>query len=427
MQYLGEKRLVFFSLAIIFLSIFFLRPSWQVGGDGYGYYAYLRSIYFDHNLNFENEMRQFDEMYGTHTLESRATPIGRTGNPFAVGWSILYAPFFILALILSKLGNFSDTFSLLGYNFPFQFFIGLGTIFYSVWGLIFLYKTLRKIFSEASSQLVSAVMIFASPLIFYIIYEPSMAHGVSFFALSFLFYEAIKIYKKENISRKEAAILGIAACLSFLVRWQNLIFIVMPLLILYRKKAKISHFFIFLVPILTAVFLQIIFFKVLYGSFFVIPQGSGFLTFNFKIFQFLFSGYHGLFFWHPIFLLGVIGLVLSYKKDKFLFYVLSIPLMGQALINSGLSDWFGGSSFGSRRMVGSLFIFAYGLAFLFDFVKNKSKKICSKVLVAVLIILSGWNYILMIASSRGFLSLDKPLTAGEFFISAFSLILNILG
>lgn len=417
MQYLNGKILIIFSLIIILFSIFFLCPNLQIGGDGYGYYSYLRSAFFDRDLDFENEMRQFDEMYGAHTLESRLTPTGKTGNPFAVGWSILYAPFFVLALALSKLGNFSDAFSLPGYNFPFQFLISFGTVFYSLFGLGFLYGALRKIFQSSSSWLASFFVLFASPLIFYIIYEPSMSHGVSFFSLSFLFYWSLKVYYEEKNDKKNAIVLGALLGISLLIRWQNLIFILIPILVLSRKRAKISDFLAFLIPIAAASFLQIIFFKILYGSFFIIPQGSGFLTFDFKIFQFLFSGYHGLFFWHPIFLFGLTGLILSYQRDKFLFYALSIPLVGQILINSGLSDWFGGSSFGSRRMIGSLFIFAYGLAFLFDFVKNKS--IYSKILVMVLIFFSGWNYFLMIASARGLLLLDKPLLMQEFFASIF--------
>ena len=93
MQFLNKKFLLGVLLVIVALTIFVARPNWQIGGDGYGYYVYLRSLHFDCDFNFLNEFTMFDSLYKTNTAESRLTSIGKVGNPFAIGWSFFYAPF----------------------------------------------------------------------------------------------------------------------------------------------------------------------------------------------------------------------------------------------------------------------------------------------------------------------------------------------
>ena len=86
--------LVIFLVASISCLLFLLRPNWEIRGDGHGYYVYLRSAYFDHNLDFHNEYSRYDQLYGTNFSQSTVTSIGKLGNPFAVGLSIFWLPFF---------------------------------------------------------------------------------------------------------------------------------------------------------------------------------------------------------------------------------------------------------------------------------------------------------------------------------------------
>jgi hypothetical protein len=413
MQLLSKKSLLIILFLIIATSILITKPNWQIGGDGYGYYSYIRSLHFDCDLDFYNEFKMFDDTYGTQTLKYWTTPIGRVGNPFAIGWSIFYAPFFILSLILAKIFTFYNNFTLSGYNFPYQLMIGVGTIFYVILGILLLFLTLKRLFSPISAWLSSIFTLIATPLIFYVVYEPSMSHGLSFFILSALFYKSINIYKKGSIDKKDIFLLGLITGASFLVRWQNLIFIILPLAILWLKLAKKRSILSYLGITLLATLPQLLAWKHLYGSFLTIPQGSAFVNHKLELFNFLFSGYHGLFIWHPMLLIALIGLILSCKKDKFLFFILLTPLIVQILFNSNLSDWFGGGSFGSRRMIGSLFIFAYGFCYLLNLVLNKNIKIYKFLTILILIIFSLWNFLLMISTARGIIPINAPVTIQE--------------
>lgn len=425
MLFFSNRQIIFLLIVVIFLSIFVFKPSWEIGGDGYGYYSYLRSLYFDNDLDFSNEMKQFDEMYGAKTLESRATENGKIGNPFAIGWSFFYAPFFILAIILSKIFTFANKFILPGYNFPFQLMIGVGTVFYVVSGVYFLFKALNKLFLRSVAWISALSVLLSSPLIYYVIYEPSMSHGLSFFLTSLLFYKSLEVYQNELVGSDDVINLGLFVGLASLVRWQNLIFIIIPLAILIKRKIDFREFFIYFSVIFVVFSPQLFLWKYLYGKYFIIPQGVEFVNHKLELYNFLFSGYHGLFIWHPLLLLFTIGLFQSFKKYKLLFTVLSISLLIQIVFNANLSDWYGGSSFGSRRMIESLFIFAFGGAYIFYilFQSNfKFKKVLIGIFIIIILIFSGWNYLLMMTVARGEISLVNQISAKEIFTSSIKLL-----
>ena len=64
-----------------------------------------------------------------------------------------------------------------------------------------------------------------------------------------------------------------------------------------------------------------------------------------------------------------------------------VGFLGQVLINSATEDWWGGDAFGQRRLIGSYFIFAAGLGYLFEKIGRLSrlKQLSSKVVLWLLI------------------------------------------
>ncbi|MBU2542359.1 hypothetical protein KJ785_02265, partial [Patescibacteria group bacterium] len=128
-----------------------------------------------------------------------------------------------------------STIDLSGFGIYYQLFLGLGSIFYTLLGSVFLFKALKMFFSVRSSWLAVIIVIFCSPLLHYIIYEPFMSHGVSFFAVSLLFWYSINFWETKEINNKNLIVLGALIGLVVLVRWQNIIFALLPLLICLKK------------------------------------------------------------------------------------------------------------------------------------------------------------------------------------------------
>lgn len=233
-------------LIILFITILFLiiwlKPAWVIGGDGFAYYAYIRSILFDGDLNFHNEFSFFDDSFKTNTIKYWQTPSAKAGNPFSVGPSLFWSPFIFLAKILQNIFTFRDPYPLAGYNAPFQISIAIATIFYTSIALILLFSALKKLFKKNISWWSTILIVGISPLIYYLIYEPSMSHGLSLFSSSLLFYLSILLFQSKIISNRLLIYLGISIGLIFIIRWQDIIFAIVPAAIILQKYLKINNF-----------------------------------------------------------------------------------------------------------------------------------------------------------------------------------------
>lgn len=412
-------------LCATLLSIILLKPTWVIGSDGFGYYGYVRSILFDGDLDFNNEFSFFDDSFNTSTIEDWKTPIGKSGNPFSVGPSVLWSPFIIIAEIIQNNFNLDDPYPLPGYSSSFQILLSLSTIFYTIVGLILIFISLKKVFKKSISWWSTILIVGVSPLPYYLIYEPSMSHGLTIFSSSLLFYLSIILIKEDNIRNKILIYTGLAIGLIFIIRWQDIIFAIIPAAIIIQKYLKIKNFTIatkqfikhlplILIPFLIIASIQLLTWKHLYGSCIAIPQGSSFFNLsNPSLWNFIFSGYHGMLIIHPLLILTIVGLFLAFKKYKLLSSVLLIALALQIYLNAGLYDWYGGGSFGARRMISSLPIFAFGLAFLLNSItKNRIKIFLISILFSIGIIFNG---LLMIAYAKNIIPLNQPTTRTEIY------------
>src|SRR5215472_3162207 len=89
-------------IALFVISLPFANP-W-IRGDGVGYYAYVRSLLINHNLNFEPDWLHANPSFREgridnegHILTSEYTATHHLNNHFSVGPSLLWSPFFLAA------------------------------------------------------------------------------------------------------------------------------------------------------------------------------------------------------------------------------------------------------------------------------------------------------------------------------------------
>lgn len=143
-------------------------------GDDTGYYAYLRSGFFDGDFDFINE--------GNYAHVERFTPTGYVFNNWQVGQSILFLPFFLLghlaALIYNKLGH---AVSVDGYSAPYYLATALASQTYLFAGLLFLFNILRERFRPFIAWIAVMAIWLGSPLIYYSFIRQRMAHTAEFF------------------------------------------------------------------------------------------------------------------------------------------------------------------------------------------------------------------------------------------------------
>ena len=108
-------------------------------GDDTGYYAYLRSIFFDGDIDFYNE---------TNFIHAdKFTSTGYVFNNWQIGQSVLFLPFFIFghlwALALNALGY---PVTLDGHSFPYYMSTALASQTYLFIGLLLAFRINKKFF-----------------------------------------------------------------------------------------------------------------------------------------------------------------------------------------------------------------------------------------------------------------------------------------
>jgi tetratricopeptide (TPR) repeat protein len=150
-------------------------------GDDTGYYAFLRSVFFDGDLDFFNERR--------YAHSEKIMPTGYVFNNWQMGQALLFLPFFIvghlLALLYQGLGY---PISLEGYSAPYYLSTAVASVTFLFAGLILVFKTLHAFMDKRFALLVSLSTWLASPLIYFSFIRQRMAHTAEFFLASVLIF-----------------------------------------------------------------------------------------------------------------------------------------------------------------------------------------------------------------------------------------------
>ena len=397
-------------LAVLFLVSLPLINPW-VRGDGVGYYAFARSMYFEHRLDFEPDWLNANSSFrlgrvdpAGRILPAQITSTGHLDNHFAVGPAILWVPFLVAADLAVKIDHlFGGQVAENGFSLPYLLAMALGTAIYGFLALLLSYRLAKKYLPAHWAFLGTLGIWLASSLPVYMYFNPSWSHAHSAFAVALFYWYWDRTRDQRNLG--QWLMLGLISGLMMDVYYINGVLLAVPLiesLIQYgqdlrsRKMAAMGRLFLlnlaYIITVLAAFFPTLLSKKIIYG---------GYLSFGYPVHWFFsspailkvaFSSEHGLFSWTPIVLLAVIGMVLVGKRDRllaiscvtgFAFYLYAIGCY---------EDWAGISSFGSRFFVSLTPIFVVGLAAWLDAAAGLLGEARAKVVAAGLVAILGlWN------------------------------------
>ena len=431
-----NERAAFLMLFLIFLYFWWWGFSYPttIGGDGIGYYSYLRSIVMDGDLRFGNEFEKLNGAKFGFLLPANRTAMGYWSNPFSIGPAILWSPFFLLAFAISWLANsLGAHLPLDGYSPLFVLFTAAGTKIYGFLGLWFIYRGLRLFYKRSISFLSTVLILIATPVAFYLPFEPFMSHMHSLFSISAMVYYLLSNLGRRIRTTRVWIILGGLTGLIGLSRWQDLTFAFIPLTFLFlnqsalvndkvaglKKSAYLAG--IYLLSLFAVVLPQLLVFKILYGFWVGVPQGNGFVTLTpTHLWDILFSPFHGLFQWHPILFISLIGLIWGSMKRQRLMAALLIAFLIQWFFNASLPQWWAGDSFGMRRLINCTLPFAFGLAFLIGMPGRK--EMSGKVLVG----LCGCLSIINLLAIKGYITGLVPHESSFSFIRILGTLVSLI-
>jgi len=351
-----SDRKLFISLFIIAALIFlahFLYTKTAVYGDGRFYYSYLPTFLLDHTLSFVKSFKHFG-ITSFSNLQGPANiyPIGP-----AIFWSI---PFTIANLILIPFGKAN------GYRPLYDILIGLWNISFVIFGIYLLKKTLLKFFTQRTALLSSLAIFTATNLLFYGAVDVINSHSASFFFSALFLYLFVQ---KRNLLN--SILLGITIGLLALVRSQDYLFLIFPVIDFLKNRKNLLFPIITILTAFTLFLPQVVLWHVYYGGLLTNPY------LKVRSFDFLNPHLIGVFFnrdsgivWTPIVFVCLYGLFGFLKKNFYVGFYSMLLIFMQVYLIASWSAWWEGASFSARMLVSSLPFLSIGLAYFLE-----SKKI----------------------------------------------------
>lgn len=342
-------------------------------GDDAAYYSYLRSIYFDGDIDFYNEKGYAHSEKILHS--------GYVFNHWAPGPAIFWTPFFFLGHLFAHLLKSSvlDV-SVDGYSFPYYISTAVGSILFSFTGIYLLSKLLCRFYERKIAYFSSFIVFASTALVYFTFIRQRMAHSLEFMLVVIFLFLYIKV-REQKYDFKWMALWGTSIGALFLTRHTDITFLIIPALdfcyclyVKWKAKTKSSYelkgygyftasFIITIVPLF-------IVWQILNGIPLPISwtqYPSHFFSFDFpglvkKIYHFFLGGDWGVFISEPIWLIALPGLWLFIKKEPFygiLFCMVGVfPIYISANPGGGASE----ASFGHRFALALNPILTFGVA-----------------------------------------------------------------
>jgi hypothetical protein len=347
-RWLDGPRLVLAALGLLALGTVYL----EVGGDGYEYFALLRSPVLDGDLDFANDFAGL----GSRPVHSSR---GEITSRVAMGVSLFWAPHFLLAHLLSRLGlGPADGFAPL-----YQSAVTVASYLYGFAALVLVEAMLRRHVPRAVALVVTLAIWLATPLHFYMVANPSMSHGVSVFAATAMVWLWRRARQGDDPRRWMLA--GLAGGLAALVRPQDAVLLAIPILDLTIRRAPRWRPLAALLAAPVALGLaQLGLWLAMYGTGFAAVVRDQNLVAGVEphVLDFLFAARHGMLTWTPLYGAALLGWLVLFRRDRRQSLLFFAAFALAVLVNSTTADWWGSDSFGQRRMLAFTAVFALGLA-----------------------------------------------------------------
>jgi hypothetical protein len=292
-----------------------------------------------------------------------------------------------------------------GFGYPYFTTVATATVLIGFLGVVWFYRLAARYFDPPIAFVATVVLWLGSFHVWYMIFEPSMSHALAMAMVS----GYLLLCQRGPKDWLAFAFVGAVAGLVVLVRWQNVVFLPVGWVLIWRQRGrpKWQELAVSGAAALIVFLPQMIYWKLLYGEFLLVPQGGNYMQWGSpQIEAVLFSSRHGLFSWSPILWIGAVGFLAFTRKEHFLGAAYLIAFLVALYINASVSDWWAGASFGARRFDGALPAFGLGLAMAVGWGLAWIKR---HPLATMLIILSPfliWNVMLMGTRALGSVPYD---------------------
>jgi hypothetical protein len=393
------------AMLLVALGVQF-ADSHGVTTDGVIYFTQLRSALFDGDLDVAAEFSAL----GQPPRPSHVVPIGPT---------FVWLPLYVCVMAVDALGRFAGIVdspaATAGLTLPYIRAALMSSFALGAIGLGALHLRLRDEFAPGVAFAASALLFAATPLVWYMVYEPAMTHAVSFGFVA-MFVVAAERWTRVDVRRAHAVTLGVLLGCAVMTRPQEAIFALFPAILLLTARATVRERWraatrlagwglIGIAPFLT---LQALHSMILFGrEDFALGGRGGYLDFvDSRWADTLWSSWHGFFSWTPVAYLAFVAMFVYLRRNRGWALAAIALVLLMAWINGSTSDWSGGWSFGGRRFISVLAVLAPGIALIVHGLTNRPVAALSVIAAAAI----AWNLLLVVQSRRGHLSRGEPVS-----------------
>lgn len=421
-----------------------------ISTDGVTYFAQLKSVIFDRDLDVAREF----EILGQPPRPNHVVPVGPV---------LVWLPMYLALALVDALGRGLGWWAApvdpatLGLGLPYIRAALISSFAIGATGLMGLLWYLRREFGPAIALAAIVLTLGATPLYWYMVYEPSMTHAASFgFVALFVVCSAVwvgdsrpsslpafakatagkpdsrqdslpdsrhnslpssrqdSLPDPRQISIRRCLILGALIGLAFMTRSQESLFALFPALLVLsgagapgervRSALRLAGWaFLGALPwiLLQLLHSHVLFTRYEYDLF---GQSGYFNPLRSRWMDTLFSSWHGFLSWTPVAYVAVLGTVAYLRRQWQWAAAALVILFLTAWVNGSTQDWAGGWSFGGRRFSSVLVMLAPGLALVIEFAVRRPLVAVTPLIIAAL----WWNHLLMAQYTAAMLPKDAP-------------------
>jgi hypothetical protein len=376
--------------------------------DGVIYFSQLRSVIFDRDLDVVAEFAYLRQP----PRPSHVVPIGPT---------FVWLPLYVSVALVDALGRASGWWSsavadpaALGLTQPYVRAALVSSFAIGTVGLCALHGYLRRTFSAGVAFSASVLLLGATPLVWYMVYEPAMTHAASFGFVA-LFVVAAARFTSVHITAGQSLLLGALLGLAMMTRPQEAVFALFPAVLLGLSREPLAARTRAALRLAKWAFLGVAPFIALQAAHsvillnreqFALVGGGGYLDlFHSQWADTLWSSWHGFFTWTPVTYLAFIAMFVYVIRDRGWAVAAILIVLVMAWVNGSTADWPAGWSFGGRRFTSVLAVLAPGVAFIVHGLTRRP-------MIALSIVAAGaiaWNQLLVVQHRAGMLPADQPI------------------
>jgi hypothetical protein len=393
------------ALVLVFLLALPAVTTRIYASDEVQYFAYLRSLWFDRDVSFENEYQHF---YDTgvvrnalfhETFLERTTDTGLRLNFGTIGSALLWAPFYAVADVAVASGLAAPA-ARDGYSAPYIAAVCYGSACYGLLALLLSWGAATRVLAAAGLEPRRAgwsawAIWLGTPLAFYMYVAPVYSHATSAFAVALFVWTWIRV--RESWTTRGLIALGALAALMTMVREQDAFVVVGPAIdlawtmIVERRWGLVARAAAGAAA----------------GALTFVPQALAYLALNGRIspsavtsrkmdwssphgLDVLISPEHGFFVWTPLAVLALAGLFLLLRRRASVRVALSLAAIAafQAYVTGAVQSWTLAGAFGQRRFVALTVVLVIGFAAMLSVVRSRRATIA---MAAVTGLCLWWN------------------------------------